>query len=82
MHPDDVHGGTTNYFDAGILTAGNGETVHGRATSSSACRQRRAPSGCTELMMNERRGEGDVLAEAFTELQRPQAARSWPSSPV
>ncbi len=81
MHPD-VYTALMNYFDAGILTAGNGETVRrpGHVIVGAA------NAGAEKLHrhMNERQVK-DVLAEAFTDRygnRRPELVRRFEAIPM
>jgi hypothetical protein len=81
MHPD-VYTALMNYFDAGILTAGNGETVRrpGHVIVGAA------NAGAEKLHrhMSEREVK-DVLAEAFTDRygnRRPELVRRFEAIPM
>jgi MoxR-like ATPase len=81
MHPD-VYTALMNYFDAGILTAGDGETVRrpGHVIVGAA------NAGAEKLHrhMNERAVK-DVLAEAFTDRhghKRPELVRRFEAVPM
>jgi ATP-dependent Clp protease ATP-binding subunit ClpA len=81
MHPD-VYTALMNYFDAGILTAGNGETVRrpGHVIVGAA------NAGAEKLhrLMSERQVK-DVLAEAFTDRygnKRPELVRRFEAIPM
>jgi MoxR-like ATPase len=81
MHPD-VYTALMNYFDAGILTAGNGETVRrpGHVIVGAA------NAGAEKLHrhMSERQVK-DVLAEAFTDRygnRRPELVRRFEAIPM
>src|SRR5262249_9449464 len=76
MHPD-VYTALMNYFDAGILTAGNGETVRrpGHVIVGAA----NAGADRLHRHMSERELK-DVLAEAFTDRygnKRPELVRRF-----
>jgi hypothetical protein len=71
-----------NYFDAGILTAGNGETVRrpGHVIVGAA----NAGADRLHRLMSERQVK-DVLAEAFTDRygnQRPELVRRFEAIPM
>jgi hypothetical protein len=81
MHPD-VYTALMNYFDSGILTAGNGETVRrpGHVIVGAA------NAGAEKLHrhMSERQVK-DVLAEAFTDRyghKRPELVRRFEAVPM
>jgi hypothetical protein len=81
MHPD-VYTALMNYFDAGVLTAGNGETVRrpGHVIVGAA------NAGAEKLhrLMSERQVK-DVLAEAFTDRhgnRRPELVRRFEAIPM
>jgi ATP-dependent Clp protease ATP-binding subunit ClpA len=81
MHPD-VYTALMNYFDAGILTAGNGETVRrpGHVIVGAA------NAGAEKLHrhMSERQVK-DVLADAFTDRhghKRPELVRRFEAIPM
>ncbi len=81
MHPD-VYTALMNYFDAGILTAGNGETVRrpGHVIVGAA------NAGAEKLHrhMSERQVK-DVLAESFTDRhghKRPELVRRFEAIPM
>jgi hypothetical protein len=81
MHPD-VYTALMNYFDAGILTAGNGETVrrpgHVIVGAANAAAER------LHRYMSEREVK-DVLAEAFTDRcgnRRPELVRRFEAIPM
>src|SRR5262245_39140876 len=81
MHPD-VYTALMNYFDAAILTAGNGETVRrpGHVIVGAA------NAGAEKLHrhMSERQVK-DVLAEAFTDRygnRRPELVRRFEAIPM
>jgi MoxR-like ATPase len=81
MHPE-VYTALMNYFDAGILTAGNGETVRrpGHVIVGAA------NAGAEKLhrLMSERQVK-DVLAEAFTDRygnRRPELVRRFEAIPM
>jgi hypothetical protein len=81
MHPD-VYTALMNYFDSGILTAGNGETVRrpGHVIVGAA------NAGAEKLnrYMSERQVK-DVLAEAFTDRyghKRPELVRRFEAVPM
>jgi MoxR-like ATPase len=81
MHPD-VYTALMNYFDAGILTAGNGETVrrpgHVLVGAANAGAER------LHRHMSERQVK-DVLAEAFTDRygnRRPELVRRFEAIPM
>ncbi len=81
MHPD-VYTALMNYFDAGILTAGNGETVRrpGHVIVGAA------NAGAEKLHrhMSERQVK-DLLAEAFTDRygnKRPELVRRFEAIPM
>ncbi|HTU20888.1 MAG TPA: AAA family ATPase [Gemmataceae bacterium] len=81
MHPD-VYTALMNYFDAGILTAGNGETVRrpGHVIVGAA----NAGAERLHRHMSER-GVKDVLAEAFTDRygnKRPELVRRFEAIPM
>ncbi|HEY7309052.1 MAG TPA: AAA family ATPase, partial [Gemmataceae bacterium] len=81
MHPD-VYTALMNYFDAGILTAGNGETVRrpGHVIVGAA----NAGAERLHRLMNEREVK-DVLAEAFTDRhgnRRPELVRRFEAVPM
>jgi hypothetical protein len=81
MHPD-VYTALMNYFDAGILTAGNGETVRrpGHVIVGAA----NAGAERLHRLMSER-GVKDVLAEAFTDRygnKRPELVRRFEAIPM
>jgi hypothetical protein len=81
MHPD-VYTALMNYFDAGILTAGNGETVRrpGHVIVGAA----NAGAERLHRHMSEREVK-DVLAEAFTDRyghQRPELVRRFEAIPM
>ncbi len=81
MHPD-VYTALMNYFDAGILTAGNGETVRrpGHVIVGAA----NAGAERLHRLMNEREVK-DVLAEAFTDRygnKRPELVRRFEAIPM
>jgi hypothetical protein len=81
MHPD-VYTALMNYFDAGILTAGNGETVRrpGHVIVGAA----NAGAERLHRLMNERQVK-DVLAEAFTDRnghKRPELVRRFEAIPM
>jgi hypothetical protein len=81
MHPD-VYTALMNYFDAGILTAGNGETVRrpGHVIVGAA----NAGAERLHRLMNERQVK-DVLAEAFTDRhgnRRPELVRRFEAIPM
>src|SRR5438270_10939567 len=81
MHPD-VYTALMNYFDAGILTAGNGETVRrpGHVIVGAA----NAGAERLHRLMSERQVK-DVLAEAFTDRygnRRPELVREFEAIPM
>ncbi len=81
MHPD-VYTALMNYFDAGILTAGNGETVRrpGHVIVGAA----NAGAERLHRHMSEREVK-DVLAEAFTDRhgnKRPELVRRFEAVPM
>jgi MoxR-like ATPase len=81
MHPD-VYTALMNYFDAGILTAGNGETVRrpGHVIVGAA----NAGADRLHRHMSEREVK-DVLAEAFTDRygnKRPELVRRFEAIPM
>jgi MoxR-like ATPase len=81
MHPD-VYTALMNYFDAGILTAGNGETVRrpGHVIVGAA----NAGAEWLHRLMSEREVK-DVLAEAFTDRygnKRPELVRRFEAVPM
>jgi ATP-dependent Clp protease ATP-binding subunit ClpA len=81
MHPD-VYTALMNYFDAGILTAGNGETVRrpGHVIVGAA----NAGAERLHRHMSEREVK-DVLAEAFTDRyghRRPELVRRFEAVPM
>ena len=81
MHPD-VYTALMNYFDAAILTAGNGETVRrpGHVIVGAA----NAGAERLHRHMSER-GVKDVLAEAFTDRygnKRPELVRRFEAIPM
>jgi hypothetical protein len=81
MHPD-VYTALMNYFDAGILTAGNGETVRrpGHVIVGAA----NAGAERLHRYMSERAVK-DVLAEAFTDRygnRRPELVRRFEAIPM
>ena len=81
MHPD-VYTALMNYFDAGILTAGNGETVRrpGHVIVGAA----NAGAERLHRHMSERQIK-DVLAEAFTDRygnKRPELVRRFEAIPM
>jgi hypothetical protein len=81
MHPD-VYTALMNYFDAGILTAGNGETVRrpGHVIVGAA----NAGAERLHRHMSERQVK-DVLAEAFTDRyghKRPELVRRFEAIPM
>jgi hypothetical protein len=81
MHPD-VYTALMNYFDAGILTAGNGETVRrpGHVIVGAA----NAGAERLHRHMSERQVK-DVLAEAFTDRygnRRPELVRRFEAIPM
>jgi flagellar biosynthesis GTPase FlhF len=81
MHPD-VYTALMNYFDAGILTAGNGETVRrpGHVVVGAA----NAGAERLHRHMSERQVK-DVLAEAFTDRhgnKRPELVRRFEAVPM
>ena len=81
MHPD-VYTALMNYFDAGILTAGNGETVRrpGHVIVGAA----NAGAERLHRYMSERQVK-DVLAEAFTDRhgnRRPELVRRFEAIPM
>jgi len=81
MHPD-VYTALMNYFDAGILTAGNGETVRrpGHVIVGAA----NAGADKLHRLMSERQIK-DVLAEAFTDRyghKRPELVRRFEAVPM
>src|SRR5579883_1228252 len=81
MHPD-VYTALMNYFDAGILTAGNGETVRrpGHVIVGAA----NAGAERLHRYMSERQVK-DVLAEAFTDRygnKRPELVRRFEAIPM
>ncbi|MFO0968145.1 MAG: AAA family ATPase [Gemmataceae bacterium] len=81
MHPD-VYTALMNYFDAGILTAGNGETVRrpGHVIVGAA----NAGAERLHRLMSEREIK-DVLAEAFTDRygnRRPELVRRFEAIPM
>jgi MoxR-like ATPase len=81
MHPD-VYTALMNYFDAGILTAGNGETVRrpGHVIVGAA----NAGAERLHRLMTERQVK-DVLAEAFTDRyghKRPELVRRFEAIPM
>ncbi len=81
MHPD-VYTALMNYFDAGILTAGNGETVRrpGHVIVGAA----NAGAERLHRLMSERQVK-DVLAEAFTDRygnRRPELVRRFEAIPM
>jgi hypothetical protein len=81
MHPD-VYTALMNYFDAGILTAGNGETVRrpGHVIVGAA----NAGAERLHRHMSEREVK-DVLAEAFTDRygnKRPELVRRFEAIPI
>src|SRR5262249_39454069 len=81
MHPD-VYTALMNYFDAGILTAGNGETVRrpGHVIVGAA------NPGAEGLPRSMREREvKDILAEAFTDRhgnRRPELVRRFEAIPM
>jgi MoxR-like ATPase len=81
MHPD-VYTALMNYFDAGILTAGNGETVRrpGHVIVGAA----NAGAERLHRLMTEREVK-DVLAESFTDRhgnKRPELVRRFEAIPM
>jgi len=81
MHPD-VYTALMNYFDAGILTAGNGETVRrpGHVIVGAA----NAGAERLHRHMSEREVK-DVLAESFTDRhgnKRPELVRRFEAVPM
>lgn len=81
MHPD-VYTALMNYFDAAILTAGNGETVRrpGHVIVGAA----NAGADKLHRHMSEREVK-DVLAEAFTDRhgnKRPELVRRFEAIPM
>jgi MoxR-like ATPase len=81
MHPD-VYTALMNYFDAGILTAGNGETVRrpGHVIVGAA----NAGAERLHRLMSERQVK-DLLAEAFTDRygnRRPELVRRFEAIPM
>jgi hypothetical protein len=81
MHPD-VYTALMNYFDAGVLTAGNGETVRrpGHVIVGAA----NAGAERLHRHMSERQVK-DVLAEAFTDRhghRRPELVRRFEAIPM
>ncbi|MCE9565239.1 MAG: AAA family ATPase [Planctomycetes bacterium] len=81
MHPD-VYTALMNYFDAGILTAGNGETVRrpGHVIVGAA----NAGADRLHRHMSEREVK-DILAEAFTDRygnKRPELVRRFEAIPM
>jgi MoxR-like ATPase len=81
MHPD-VYTALMNYFDAAILTAGNGETVRrpGHVIVGAA----NAGAERLHRLMTERQVK-DVLAEAFTDRygnKRPELVRRFEAIPM
>lgn len=81
MHPD-VYTALMNYFDAGILTAGNGETVRrpGHVIVGAA----NAGAERLHRHMSEREVK-DLLAEAFTDRygnKRPELVRRFEAIPM
>jgi hypothetical protein len=81
MHPD-VYTALMNYFDAGILTAGNGETVRrpGHVIVGAA----NAGAERLHRHMTEREVK-DLLAEAFTDRhgnRRPELVRRFEAVPM
>jgi AAA domain (Cdc48 subfamily) len=81
MHPD-VYTALMNYFDAGILTAGNGETVRrpGHVIVGAA----NAGAERLHRLMSERQIK-DILAEAFTDRygnKRPELVRRFEAIPM
>jgi ATP-dependent Clp protease ATP-binding subunit ClpA len=81
MHPD-VYTALMNYFDAAILTAGNGETVRrpGHVIVGAA----NAGAERLHRLMSEREVK-DVLAEAFTDRygnKRPELVRRFEAIPM
>lgn len=81
MHPD-VYTALMNYFDAGILTAGNGETVRrpGHVIVGAA----NAGAERLHRHMSEREVK-DILAEAFTDRygnKRPELVRRFEAVPM
>lgn len=81
MHPD-VYTALMNYFDAAILTAGNGETVRrpGHVIVGAA----NAGAERLHRHMSERQVK-DVLAEAFTDRygnKRPELVRRFEAIPM
>jgi hypothetical protein len=81
MHPD-VYTALMNYFDAGVLTAGNGETVRrpGHVVVGAA----NAGAERLHRHMSERQVK-DVLAEAFTDRhghRRPELVRRFEAVPM
>jgi hypothetical protein len=81
MHPD-VYTALMNYFDAGILTAGNGETVRrpGHVIVGAA----NAGADRLHRLMSEREVK-DVLAEAFIDRyhnKRPELVRRFEAIPM
>jgi hypothetical protein len=81
MHPD-VYTALMNYFDAGILTAGNGETVRrpGHVIVGAA----NAGAERLHRHMSEREVK-DILAEAFTDRygnKRPELVRRFEAIPM
>jgi hypothetical protein len=81
MHPD-VYTALMNYFDAAILTAGNGETVRrpGHVIVGAA----NAGAERLHRLMSEREVK-DVLAEAFTDREgnrRPELVRRFEAIPM
>jgi hypothetical protein len=81
MHPD-VYTALMNYFDAAILTAGNGETVRrpGHVIVGAA----NAGAERLHRHMSERQVK-DVLAEAFTDRyghKRPELVRRFEAVPM
>jgi hypothetical protein len=81
MHPD-VYTALMNYFDAGILTAGNGETVRrpGHVIVGAA----NAGAERLHRLMSEREVK-DILATAFTDRygnKRPELVRRFEAIPM
>jgi hypothetical protein len=81
MHPD-VYTALMNYFDAGVLTAGNGETVRrpGHVIVGAA----NAGAERLHRLMSEREIK-EVLAEAFTDRyghKRPELVRRFEAIPM
>jgi hypothetical protein len=81
MHPD-VYTALMNYFDAAILTAGNGETVRrpGHVIVGAA----NAGAERLHRLMSERDVK-DILAEAFTDRygnRRPELVRRFEAIPM